>query len=229
MTESCALRRCKTSFGLREQESPESHLCLGKQGLRPCTKPCAPLSAKTSCALSQPVRSRSADLTSVPGGLACNRSVRKSDQTFLAKFPNSGSSFAQRSNSPTRFKPRFNLPFYVILNYLLTSVSRLFNLKQTSASSGISNHGLGTTAYRPLETVTNFLFADLLLCHPDLGWGSGFLLQFSYKAKAAQKNLVNSRILPIAGADHLDPLGDRNSDHGLRPFGHKLKGSFLRG
>ena len=64
------LRGCKRSFGPKDQESPKSHLRLGKRGLRQCNQPFAPLSAKTFCALSKALWGRSADLTSVPGGLA---------------------------------------------------------------------------------------------------------------------------------------------------------------
>ena len=49
-------------------------------------------------------------------------------------------------------------PFYLNLTSLLpqcylilTSFLPLFNLNLTSASSGISNHGLETTVYRPLD------------------------------------------------------------------------------
>ena len=64
-------------------------------------------------------------------------------------FPNGGSSFVRRSFSASPFLPQFNPPFTSVL-LLLTSFLPLLNLNLTSASSGISNHGLETTVYKPL-------------------------------------------------------------------------------
>ena len=65
--------------------------------------------------------------------------------------------------------PPFNLnlasflpQLYLILTYFLL----LFNLNLTSASSGISNHGLETTVYRPLVTGRK-IFMFLCLFSPD--------------------------------------------------------------
>ena len=68
-------------FFLGKTEQPRK----GRTGLRRC-KPCnpmlrqcneffAPISAKTFCALSKALWARSADLTSVPGGLVCKKSI----------------------------------------------------------------------------------------------------------------------------------------------------------
>ena len=79
MNESCLAGVQKVLFGPRDRESPKSHLRRCKQGLRPCNpmlrqcnEPFVPISAKTFCALSEALWARSADLTSVPGGLVCN-------------------------------------------------------------------------------------------------------------------------------------------------------------
>ena len=65
------LRGCKRSFGPKDQESPKSHLRLGKRGLRrcnpmlrQCNQPCAPLSARPFAP--------SPKHFGVPGGLVCN-------------------------------------------------------------------------------------------------------------------------------------------------------------
>ena len=62
--------------------------------------------------------------------------------------------------------PPFNLnltPFCTsVLHLFLTSFLPLFNLNLTSASSGISNHGLETTVYRPLVDAISGFSADFL-------------------------------------------------------------------
>ena len=65
-------------------------------------------------------------------------------------FPNGGSSFVRRSLSATPFLPQFN-PLFTSVYLFLTSSLPLFNLNLTSASSGISNHFLETTVYKPLD------------------------------------------------------------------------------
>ena len=123
MTESC-LAGVQKVFGPRGQESPKSHLCLGKQGLRPCNpmlrhcnKPFVPMSAKTFCALSKALWARSADLISVPGGLVCDVSTELNEsfhrptesQTRVSKgVPQECRNWRVQGNSPTLRQPCAN-------------------------------------------------------------------------------------------------------------------------
>ena len=99
MIESCPARVQK-SFGLRDQESPKSQVCLGKRGLRPCnpmlrqcSKPFAPMSAKTSCAFSRALRARSADVPGDVGNLLLRNAFLRSRLSFLLQNPRTPEGF----------------------------------------------------------------------------------------------------------------------------------------
>ena len=77
MTEGC-LAGVQTVFWKEGPRVSQRSLAPGQKRfapvqpmLRQCNQPFAPVSAKTFCALSKALWGRSADLTSVPGGLVC--------------------------------------------------------------------------------------------------------------------------------------------------------------